>query len=214
MGVVVVVAVRRLLRLVRAILRPIFLLLLLVVGYLAVTAGQVWLTSRHTDPRPAQAVVVMGAAQYNGVPSPDLAARLQEAVDLWRRGLVPLVVVTGSKQPGDQYTEAQASGTWLAARGVPAGAIVEVGGDDSWANLSDAAAALRARHLDQVLIVTDAFHEDRSLAIATNVGLKAWPVPTTTSPITGLSTVPYFAKETVGVALGRIVGYQRLHRLG
>jgi uncharacterized SAM-binding protein YcdF (DUF218 family) len=213
-GVVVVVAARRLLRLVRAILRPIFLLLLLVVGYLAVTAGQVWLTSRHTDPRPAQAVVVMGAAQYNGVPSPDLAARLQEAVDLWRRGLVPLVVVTGSKQPGDQFTEAQASGTWLAARGVPAGAIVEVGGDDSWANLSDAAAALRARHLDQVLIVTDAFHEDRSLAIATNVGLKAWPVPATMSPITGWSTVPYFAKETVGVALGRVVGYQRLHRLG
>lgn len=214
MGVVVAVAARRIVRVVRMILRPVLLLLVLLVGYLGVTAVQVWLTSRHSDPRPAQAVVVMGAAQYNGVPSPDLEARLQEASDLWRRHLAPLVVVTGSKEPGDNFTEAQASELWLAAHGVPATAIVEVGGDDSWANLSEAAAALRARKLSRVLIVTDGFHEDRSLAIANKVGLQAWPVPATTSPITGWSTVPYFAKETVGVALGRIVGYQRLHRLG
>jgi uncharacterized SAM-binding protein YcdF (DUF218 family) len=213
-GVVVAVAARRIVRVVRMILRPVLLLLVLLVGYLGVTAVQVWLTSRHSDPRPAQAVVVMGAAQYNGVPSPDLEARLQEASDLWRRHLAPLVVVTGSKEPGDNFTEAQASELWLAAHGVPATAIVEVGGDDSWANLSEAAAALRARKLSRVLIVTDGFHEDRSLAIANKVGLQAWPVPATTSPITGWSTVPYFAKETVGVALGRIVGYQRLHRLG
>ncbi len=214
MGVVVVVAARRILRLVRAVVRPLLLLLVLVAGYLAVTAVQVWLTSRRSDPRPAQAVVVMGAAQYDGVPSPDLEARLQDAAALWHRGLVPLVVVTGSKEQGDRFTEAQASGTWLAAHGVPMDVIVEVGGDDSWANLSDAAAVLRARKLDRVLIVTDGFHEDRSLAIASNVGLQAWPVPATTSHITGWSTVPYFAKETLGVALGRIVGYERLHRLG
>jgi len=212
--VVVAVAARRLVRLVGAILRRLLLLLVLAVGYLAVTAVQVWMTSRHSEPRPAQAVVVMGAAQYNGVPSPDLEARLRGADDLWRRGLAPVVVVTGSKKLGDQFTEAQASGSWLVDHGVPVSAIVEVGGDDSWANLVDAAGALRARKLDRVLIVTDGFHEDRSLAIATDVGLRAWPVPATTSPITGWSTVPYFAKETAGVALGRIVGYQRLHRLG
>jgi uncharacterized SAM-binding protein YcdF (DUF218 family) len=212
--VVVLAAGGRLLRVVRNILRPLLLLVALAVGYLSVTAVQVWLTSRHSDARPAQAVVVMGAAQYDGVPSPDLAARLEEADDLFSRGLVPLVVVTGYKEPGDQFTEAQASETWLVARGVPAKAVVEVGGDDSWANLSDAAAALHGRDLHRVLIVTDGFHEDRSLAIATNVGLQAWPVPATSSPITGWSTVPYFAKETLGVALGRIVGYQRLHRLG
>ena len=156
----------------------------------------------------------MGAAQYDGLPSPDLAGRLEEVDEVWRRGLVPLIVVTGYKEPGDQFTEAEASERWLVARGVPAHAIVEVGGDDSWANLSDAAVALHRRGLDRVLIVTDGFHEDRSLAIATDVGLKAWPVPTTDSPIKGWSTVPYFAKETLGVALGRIVGYQRLHRLG
>jgi uncharacterized SAM-binding protein YcdF (DUF218 family) len=213
-AVVVGAAAGRLLRVVGKIVKPLLVVLLILVVYLAVTAVQVWLTSRRSEPRPAQAAVVMGAAQYDGVPSPDLAARLSEALAVWQRGLVPLVVVTGYKEPGDQYTEAEASGTWLRAHGVPAAANVEVGGDDSWANLSDAAAALHRRNLDRVLIVTDGFHEDRSLAIASDVGLTAWPVPATDSPITGWSTVPYFFKETIGVAAGRIVGYQRLHNLG
>jgi uncharacterized SAM-binding protein YcdF (DUF218 family) len=213
-GVVVAVAAGRLVSILRRLLRLVLLILLAVVGYLAVTAVQVWLTSRHSEARPEPAAVVMGAAQYDGVPSPDLAGRLEEVDDLWRRHLIPLIVVTGYKEPGDQFTESEASELWLVAHGVPAGAIVEVEGDDSWANLSEAAGVLHERGIDRVLIVTDGFHEDRSLAIATNVGLKAWPVPATDSPITGWSTVPYFAKETLGVALGRIVGYQRLHRLG
>jgi uncharacterized SAM-binding protein YcdF (DUF218 family) len=209
-----VFVLRALWRVVRFVLRPLMVLLTLVVVYLGVTAVQVWLTSRRSDARPAQAAVVMGAAQYDGVPSPDLAARLQEADDLWRRRLVPLVVVTGYKQPGDQFTEAQAGEKWLVDHGMPAQAVAEAGGSDSWANLSDAAAVLHARGLDRVLLVTDGFHEDRSLAIATDVGLTAWPVPATGSPISGWSSVPYFAKETVGVAVGRIVGYSRLHDLG
>ena len=124
------------------------------------------------------------------------------------------MVVTGSKEPGDQYTEAQASEAWLHQNGVPVADIVEVGGDDSWTNLSLAAAALHQRGLTKVLIVTDGFHEDRSLAIASNLGLQAWPVPATDSPIKGWATVPYYAKETLGVALGRVIGYSRLHRLG
>lgn len=185
----------------------------LFVIYLAVTAVQVWLTSRHSEPRKAQAIVVMGAAQYNGVPSPDLESRLTEAESLWKRQLAPLIVVTGYKQPGDHYTEAQASYMWLSAHGVSADAIVQVGGNDSWASLSEASSVLRRRGLAKVLIVTDGFHEDRSLAIATDVGLTAWPVPAAHSPISGWSAVPYFAKETLGVAIGRVVGYSRLHDL-
>ena len=184
-----------------------------VVVYLAVTAAQVWLTSRSSDPHEAQAIVVMGAAQYDGRPSPDLAARLAEAADLWHRGYAPLVVVTGSKEPGDVYTEAQAGAAWLRARGVPAVDVVEAGGNDSWANLADASRMLAERGVTHVLLVTDGFHEDRSLAIATDVGLVASPVPAAASPITGWSTVPYFAKETFGVAVGRIIGYEPLHGL-
>jgi uncharacterized SAM-binding protein YcdF (DUF218 family) len=201
-------------RAVRWVLARLVLISLIVGGYLAVTAVQVWLTSRHDDPRPADAAVVMGAAQYDGVPSPDLVARLQDAQSLWDRHLVNTIVVTGSKEKGDQFTEAEASFSWLTQHGVTPADIIEVGGDDSWENMADAAAALHQRGMLKVLVVTDGFHEDRSLAIATDVGLQAWPVPATNSPITGWSTVPYFAKETVGVAIGRIFGYSHLHVLG
>ena len=195
------------------VLKLFVLLLLAVVVYLAVTGVQVYLTSRHNDPHAAQAIIVMGAAQYNGVPSPDLQARLTDADSLWNQHLSPIIVVTGDKEPGDQYTEAQASAAWLEQKGVPASDIIQVGGMNSWGNLSLAAAALHQRSLSDVLIATDGFHEDRSLAIATDVGLQASPVPAVTSPITGWASIPFFAKETAGVGLGRIIGYSNIDRL-
>ena len=182
--------------------------------YFAVTLVQVWLTSRQNDAQRAQAIVVMGAAQYNGLPSPDLRARLDEALHLFHQGDAPLVVVTGSKEPGDRYTEAQAGARYLEYHGVAARHIAEVGGDDSWQNLAEAAPVLKARDATRVLLVTDPFHEHRSLAIATDVGLRAYPTPTRTSPISGASSVPFFLKEAIGVGVGRIIGYQHLHSLG
>ena len=198
------------LRVLRWIVRVLIWLVLAVVVYLVVTFVQVWLTSRHNDARPADAIVVMGAAQYNGVPSPDLESRLQEALALWRAGDARVIMVTGGKENGDRYTESGASARYLEANGVPATDILEVTGRDTWEELSMAALLLRDRGDTTVLIATDPFHEDRSLAIATGVGLVAYPTPTRTSPISGWSTVPYFAKETVGVALGRIIGYDHL----
>ncbi len=155
----------------------------------------------------------MGAAQYDGVPSPDLRARLDEALALWRQGYVSEIVTTGSKEAGDTYTESEAGRRYLEDNGVPAGDIVEAGGNNSWDNLADAAAELVPEGKARVLVVTDPFHEDRSLAIASSVGLSPSPTPTRSSPIRGVSTLPYYAKETVGVALGRIIGFQRLNRL-
>jgi len=185
-----------------------------VVVYFVVTLAQVWLTSRQYEPRPAQAIVVMGAAQYDGVPSPDLRARLDEALILYQEGYAPLVAVTGSKEKDDQFTEAEASATYLESKGVPAGDIVEGGGDDSWRNLTSVAPALRAKGVHTVLVVTDPFHEDRSMAIASALGFRPYPTPTHTSPITGFATVPYFLKEALGVGLGRVIGFQNLHALG
>jgi uncharacterized SAM-binding protein YcdF (DUF218 family) len=175
--------------------------------YLGVTGVQVYLTSRQSSNQPAQAIVVMGSAEYDGRPSPDLRARLSEALFLYRSGRAPVVAVTGGKIAGDTYTEAGVSATWLAKRGVPTSALVIGGGADSYENISSVADPLKARGVSTVLMVTDPFHEDRSMAIAGTFGFDAMPSPTTTSPITGFSTIPYFAKETVAVAFGRIVGY-------
>lgn len=201
------------LRLLRFIVRVVTFLVMLILIYLVVTAVQVWLTGRRYEPRPAGAIVVMGAAQYNGVPSPDLAARLDEAEVLWHQRYATTIMVTGSKEPGDQFTESEASARYLVAAGIPSDVILQAGGDDSWENLSLAAPVLVAHGDSTVLVVTDPFHEDRSLAIASSLRLVPYPTPTHTSPIKGFSAVPYYAKETLGVALGRIIGFDHLSSL-
>ncbi len=200
-------------RLLKFLVKCVLTLVLAVLVYLAVTGVQVWMTGRRYEPRPADAIVVMGAAQYDGVPSPDLQARLDEAFLLWQGHDARTIMVTGYKEPGDRFTESQASARYLTYRGVPASDILQAGGSDSWGNLSEAAPQLLARGDTTVLMVTDPFHEDRSMAIATTLGLQPYPTPTRTSPITGVSVVPYYVKETVGVALGRIIGFDRLDDL-
>ncbi len=194
-------------------LRAVLVLLAALVLYFAVTLVQVWLTSRQYDPHPAGAILVMGAAQYNCAPSPDLQARLDEALKLYHQGDAHLIMVTGNKEPGDRCTEAESGAMYLESKGVPAADIAEAGGDNTYENIADAAPTLKRRGATTVLVTTDPFHEDRSMAIASILSLSPSPTPTRTSPIRGWSTVPYFLKETVGVGLGRIIGYNHLEWL-
>ena len=194
-------------------LRIVLLVVAVIVVYFGVTLVQVWLTSRQYDPHPAGAILVMGAAQYDCVPTLDLQARLDEALKLYREGYSHLIVVTGNKQPGDKCTEAESGAMYLERMGVPKADIVEAGGDDSYENIADALPKLEAHKVKVVLVTTDPFHEDRSMAIASDLSLSPSPTPTQSSPITGWSTVPYFVKEAVGVGLGRIIGYNHLEWL-
>lgn len=186
------------------------------VAYVAFTFVQVWQTSRRDDARPAEAIVVLGAAQFNGVPSPILKARLDHAVELYEEGLAPYVVVTGGKQPGDAFTEATASANYLITQGVPDEQILrEVDGTTSWESLAAASQFLRQRNITEVLLVSDAFHSYRIEAIAEELGLDGHPSPTRSSPITGASEARHLLRETAAVAVGRIVGYRReagIHR--
>jgi uncharacterized SAM-binding protein YcdF (DUF218 family) len=189
---------------------------LLLVAYLAFTFFQVWSASRRDSARPAQAIVVLGAAQFNGVPSPILRARLDHACDLYERGLAPVIVVTGGKQPGDQFTEATSSADYLMEKGVPDEHILrEVSGTSSWESLAAASSFLKERDISRVLLVSDPFHSFRIDAIAEELGLEAHPSPTRSSPITGFSATRHLVRETAAVAVGRIVGYRReagIHR--
>ena len=182
----------------------------LLVLYLVVTFAQVWLAARHDQARPAQAIVVFGTAQYNGKPSPVLAARLDHAVDLYHRQLAPVIVVTGGNQPGDRYTEAGASADYLLRRGVPDSDVLrEVSGTSSWQSLAAAANFLDDRKITDVLLVSDPFHSYRIQAMASELGLHGHASPTRTSPITGITATEYMARETVAVAIGRIIGFRR-----
>jgi uncharacterized SAM-binding protein YcdF (DUF218 family) len=197
----------------RVVLKVAAVVVAVLVAYFAVTFVQVWLTSRRYDPHQAGAILVMGAAQYDGVPSPDLQARLNEALKLYDARDARLIMLTGNKEPGDVYTESESGAMYLEKAGVPRSAILQAGGDDSFENIADAAPELRARGATSVLVATDPFHEDRSMAIASQQGLTPSPTPTQTSPIKGWSTMPYFLKEAVGVGLGRIIGYSHLEWL-
>lgn len=180
------------------------------VAYGAVTFGQVWLAGRRDEARSAQAIVVFGAAQFNGQPSKVLRARLDHAADLFRRHLAPVVVVTGGGQPGDRFTEATASANYLHTKGVPDKSILrEVQGRSSWQSLAASAAFLRSRKINDVLLVSDPFHSYRVKAMAGELGLDAHTSPTRTSPITGLTEGRYLARETAAVAVGRIIGFRR-----
>jgi uncharacterized SAM-binding protein YcdF (DUF218 family) len=195
-------------------LRFAILVVTVIVLYFGVTLVQVWLTSRQYDPHPAGAILVMGAAQYNCVPSPDLAARLDQAAILYHQGYAKLIMVTGNKKPGDKCTEAESGAAYLEQmKGVPRSAILEAGGDDSYQNIADAQPALVAHDARVILVTTDPFHEDRSMAISSDLSLTPSPTPTQTSPIRGWSTLPYFLKEALGVGMGRIIGYNHLEWL-
>jgi uncharacterized SAM-binding protein YcdF (DUF218 family) len=194
-------------------LRILLVVVAAVVLYFAVTLVQVWLTSRHYEPHPAGAILVMGAAQYDCVPSPDLRARLDQALTLYRQRYAHLIMVTGYKEPGDRCTEAESGAMYLESKGVPARDILQAGGDNTYENIAAAAPVLERHNAKVVLVTTDPFHEARSMAIASDLSLSPSPTPTQTSPITGWSTVPYFLKEAVGVGLGRIIGYDHLEWL-
>lgn len=179
-------------------------------AYLGVTFAQVWRAARSDEARPAQAIVVFGTAQYNGVPSPVLAARLDHAIDLYERRLAPVIVVTGGNQPGDEFTEATASANYLIRRGVPDEKVLrEVSGTSSWQSLAAAANFLDDRAITDVLLVSDPFHSYRIQAMASELGLDGHASPTKSSPIRGMSEARYMARETVAVAVGRIVGFRR-----
>lgn len=180
------------------------------VAYVAVTFVQVWATSGTDHAGPADAIVVLGAAQYDGAPSPVLQARLDRAVELFEAGHAPLIVVTGGRQEGDRFTQALAGYRYLRDRGVPdEQLLLEVDGTSTYTEMAATARILRNRDLSSVLMVSDGYHSMRLLAIAREVGLDGSVSPTSTS--FGLSSL---TRETAAVALGRIVSFRRLDSLG
>jgi uncharacterized SAM-binding protein YcdF (DUF218 family) len=184
---------------------------LLIFGYFLVSLYQVWSTGRHDQARQVDAIVVLGAAQYDGKASPQLAARLDQVLRLWPEGYAPLVIATGGKQPGDRFTEAQTSGAYLTKRGIPQDAILlENEGSNTYESLQAVAAALERRDLHSVLIVTDPYHALRSRLIAEDVGLEAYTSPTTSSVVSGGERWKRNVQEAGGVMLGRIFGFDRL----
>lgn len=188
------------------------LLLVVVLGtaYVTITFVQVWRAMDADSHDPAEAIVVLGAAQYDGTPSPRLRARLDHAFDLHRQGVAPVVVVTGGKQPGDRFTEAAASYRHLRDLGLADEDILrEEQGLNTWQQLAAVARLLRSRGLEDVVLVSDDYHAYRVDRIADELGLEAQVSPVDPR-LGGFERVKAMTRETAAVAVGRIIGFRRL----
>ncbi len=175
--------------------------LVLASGVIMGTAALVIIQARTDEARPVDAIVVMGAAQYNGRPSPVFEARLEHALMLYEEGIAPAIVVTGGKQPGDAYTEAETARQWFIDRGVPAEAILlENEGRSTRASI-DAIPDVLPPHGTSVLVVSDGFHLFRSELMLRDLGYEAFSSPAPDSPIRPWSgtELAYVVRETGGV---------------
>jgi len=178
--------------------------------YFAITFIQVWMTGEQHSTMNTQAILVFGTTEDNGIPSQELSVRLNEALALYKAHRAPWVVVTGGNRPGDVFTEAGVSKSYLVQHGVPTSRILVGSGSDTWQNISTVLPQLKINLINTVLCVTDPFHEDRAMAIASSQGLTPYPAPVSHSPTTGNGLWKYYAKETFEVGVGRVIGFHLL----
>lgn len=186
------------------------LVIVMIVGWLVTLGGVlVWSTRESTES--ADAIVVLGAAQYAGKPSPVLRARLDQAMTLWSARRAPRMVFTGGRREGDQISEAAAGRRFAIRRGVPPQAILlEASGRTTLASMHGASVLLRTR-LDsakgstssrpRVLLVSDPFHMLRLEVLARLHGLTPLPSPTHTSPISANRSIAleYVLRESFAI---------------
>jgi uncharacterized SAM-binding protein YcdF (DUF218 family) len=181
-------ASRRRARRTAPILRVFGFLLLLAVAFVVVaglTLGfLIERQARRDEARPSDAIVVLGAAQWDGKPSPVLQARLDHAIDLYRAGYAPEIIVTGGVGTGDEYSEGQVARQYLLSQDIPANAVLtEDQGRDSLQSMVGAAQLMQRNGWRRALLVSDGFHLYRVKRMATDLGLDAATSPTRTSPI-------------------------------
>ncbi|MDP9329119.1 MAG: YdcF family protein [Actinomycetota bacterium] len=187
---------------------------LVLAGGMALTAWSfitVWRAAHLDDASRvdrADAIVVLGAAQYNGEPSPVFRGRLEHAALMWREQRASLVLVLGSNRPGDRSTEGAAGRDYLIAQGVPADGVVSIPeGTTSYQSLQAAATYLRGKDLHSVFLVSDPWHNARIKKMATDLGLQAYASATWTSAYQSRSArLSGYVRETFAYLYYRIVG--------
>ncbi|AUS81861.1 YdcF family protein [Actinoalloteichus sp. AHMU CJ021] len=166
------------------------------------TLFRVWQVARDDDRGPADVVIVLGAAQYNGRPSAVLEARLEHTAQLYADGVADRVLTVGGSRAGDVYTEAEAGRNWLIDRGVPEAAIVPVGeGSDTLGSVRAAAEEAERQGWRSAVIVSDPWHSLRAVTMARDAGLDASASPTRRGPIvqTREMQAKYIIRETAAL---------------
>jgi len=190
---------------VRLLARLIVLAAIVLVALGGYAAYRIWEQGMRDEQRPADAIVVMGAAQYDGRPSPVFAARLDHAIDLFHAGVARWLIVTGGKQEGDRTTEAASARVYAVAKGVPYDAILaEDQSRTTLQSIRGVASLMRTEDLGTAVFVSDPTHMLRVLRMASDEGIEAYGSPTRTSP---LDRDPLRAADAIVHELGALAVY-------
>src|SRR6188472_3366809 len=173
------------------------------------TALAIWWNARQDSRPQSDAIVVLGSAQYNGVPSSIFEARLEHAVALYEDGVAPVIVTVGGKATGDQFTEAEAGRDYLANAGVPSDALLAVPeGVDTLESMRAVSTAFDERGWSSAVLVTDPWHAMRAERMAQDAGLEAESSPTRQGPAvqTRATQFRYILRETAAYLVYRATG--------
>ena len=192
-----------LLRVARRLVAVVVVAVLLVVGG---TAASIWWTARQDDRPTSDAIVVLGASQFDGRPSSVFKARLQHARALFEDGVAPRVVTVGGSRPGDRTTEAEAGAAFLEERGVDVVAVPE--GRNTLESMEAVEALMTEQGWRTAVVVTDPWHSLRSRTMARDQGIDAQTSPTRAGPSvrTRGTQVRYIARETAAYLYYRVLG--------
>jgi uncharacterized SAM-binding protein YcdF (DUF218 family) len=193
----------------RWIRRAVLLVLALVLVYVGGVAFRIWLTARQDERPRSDAIVVLGASQFDGRPSPVLLARLKHAKALYEAGVAPHIATVGGRMPGDRFTEARAGRDYLVDAGVPKRAVIEVeSGRDTLTSLQAVQRVFAKNSWEHAVIVTDPWHSYRAVRVAADLGVAAVPSPARSGPAvrTRETQLRYIARETVACIHYRIFG--------
>jgi len=175
----------------------------------ASTALAIWWNARQDSRPSSDAIVVLGTAQYNGVPSSFFEARLEHAIALYEDGVAPVIVTVGGKAAGDEFTEAEAGRAYLAEAGIPVDALLAVEeGVDTLESMRVVAAAFAERGWSTAVLVTDPWHAMRAERMAEDAGMEAESSPTRQGPAvqTRATQFRYILRETAAYLLYRATG--------
>jgi uncharacterized SAM-binding protein YcdF (DUF218 family) len=176
--------------------------LLLFLVYVSIRVEQ---QSNRDEARPADLILVLGAAEYRGHPSPVLKARLDHALELYRRGLSPRIMTTGGAGGDPVFTEGGVGRTYLMSKGVPSEAIiVETEGESTVHSIALAAEIMQRMELDSVIVVSDGYHVFRVKQMLESRGLTVYGSPRWEPQRDTLRDRWNYLKQAIGYTLWRL----------
>jgi uncharacterized SAM-binding protein YcdF (DUF218 family) len=177
----------------------------MVATYGALVYAQVWRQANRDEAAPADAIVIFGAAEYRGYPSPVLRARLDHALNLYERGLAPRIITTGGHGGDPQFTEGEVSRSYLARNNVPSEAIVVENEGETTVESAAAVGEIMDRlRLGSCIVVSDGYHIYRVKKMLEARGIRAFGSPRSPGNDSAARRAWYYARQTLGYLLWRI----------